>query len=92
MKRTIFKVVLGTVSISALVAAQTTHQSSNAPAPPPAAATPMIAPQGWVPQNPPMQPNSKSQPASAHAAQKKSSAARPHAQTAKPAHPAALKN
>jgi hypothetical protein len=52
----------------------------------------MIAPQGWVPQNPPMQPNSKSQPASAHAAQKKSSAARPHAQTAKPAHPAALKN
>ncbi len=81
------------LSISAVVAAQSGNQPGNAPAPPPSAPTPMIAPQGWVPQNPPgPQPNANSQAASVKATQKKSSAAKPHAQAAKPAHPAAPKN
>jgi hypothetical protein len=79
------------LSISALAAAQSGNQSNNPPAPPPAA-TPMIAPPGWVPQNPPAQRNADSKPASVKAAQKKSPAVQPHAQTAKPAHPAAPKN
>jgi hypothetical protein len=51
MKRPILQIatILG---ISALVAAQSGNQP---PAPPPTGA--MIAPQGWVPQNPPAQPN-----------------------------------
>ncbi len=91
MKRAILQLAI-TLSISALVAAQTGNSSNNAPAPPPPAAAPMIAPPGWVPANPPAQPNSDSKPATVKAAQKKSSAAQPHGQTAKPAHPAAPKN
>jgi len=59
------------------------------PAPPPAGAG-LIAPQGWVPQNPPAQPNG--QPASVKPAQKKSAATRPHPKAAAPAKNSAPKN
>ncbi len=92
MKRAALQIAI-ILSICALVVAQTSTPSGNAPAPPPSSPTPMIAPQGWVPQNPPgPQPNANSQAASVKATQKKSSAAKPHAQAAKPAHPAAPKN
>ena len=73
------------LSISALVAAQPGNQP---PAPPPTGA--LIAPQGWVPKNPPAQPNG--QPASAKPSQKKSAAPQSHARSAKPKNPSAPKN
>jgi hypothetical protein len=84
MKRSILQIatILG---ISALVAAQSGNQPST---PPPTGA--LIAPQGWVPQNPPAQPNG--QPASAKPAQKKSAATRPHPKAAAPAKNSAPKN
>ena len=88
MKRAALQIAIRILSISAFA----TAQNNNPPASPPAGATPMIAPAGWVPQNPPAQPNANSQAATVKAAQKKSPAAQPHAQTAKPAHPAAPKD
>jgi hypothetical protein len=84
MKRPILQIatILG---ISALVAAQSGNQP---PAPPPTGA--MIAPQGWVPQNPPAQPNG--QQASAKPSRKKSAATQPHPKAATPAKTSAPKN
>jgi hypothetical protein len=87
MKRAISKIAV-VLSTSALVAAQSGNQPGNAP--PPSNPTPLIAPQGWVPQNPPAQPNG--QPASAKPSQKKSTAAQSHARSAKPKNPSAPKN
>ncbi|MFZ0416923.1 MAG: hypothetical protein WAM04_02380 [Candidatus Sulfotelmatobacter sp.] len=84
MKRTMLQIAT-ILSISALVAAQSGNQP---PAPPPTGA--LIAPQGWVPQNPPAQPNG--QPASVKPSQKKSAAAQPHPKAATPAKSSAPKN
>jgi hypothetical protein len=86
MKRPILQIAT-ILSISALVAAQSGNQP---PAPPPAGATPMIAPQGWVPQNPPAQPNG--QPSSVKPSQKKSAATQPHPKAATPAKSSAPKS
>ncbi len=92
MKRAALQIAI-ILSICALVVAQTSTPSGNAAAPTPPAGAGLIAPPGWVPKNlPASQPNANSQAASVKAAQKKSPAARPHGQTAKPAHPAARKN
>ena len=79
MKRAMLQIAI-ILSLSALVAAQSGNQPGNAP--PPSNPTPMIAPQGWVPQNPPAQPNG--QPASVKPSQKKSAAGQPHPKTATP--------
>jgi hypothetical protein len=84
MKRPILQIAT-IFSISVLVAAQSGNQP---PAPPPTGA--LIAPQGWVPQNPPAQPNG--QPASAKPAQKKSVPPRPHPKAATPVKSSAPKS
>lgn len=86
MKRAILQIAI-ILSISALVAAQSGNQP---PAPPPPAGAGLIAPQGWVPQNPPAQPNG--QPASAKPSQKKSAATQPHPKPATPAKVSAPKS
>ena len=84
MKQAILQIAV-ILSISALVAAQSGNQPST---PPPTGA--LIAPQGWVPQNPPAQPNG--QPASVKPAQKKSAATQPHPKAATPAKVSAPKS
>ena len=73
-------------------AASNPGSSHPADAPPPTGATPLIAPQGWVPQNAPSQPGYAQQPTPTPRQKTAPSEPQPHTKTTKPGSTSTPKN